>query len=72
MPFLVFCLIWVSIFKLVFDLVWSDLQAPFSLFVEYVQWIIMLAMVIITINKKRQGKREELIKNLEELRKKVQ
>jgi len=71
MRILVYALCSLAIFKLFLDLLGGELVASYSVFVENVIFMIILAMIIRTYVKRRQGRRELLHRKINELNQKL-
>jgi hypothetical protein len=71
MSFLIYSLVGLSVFKLIIDALGGNLIATYSVFIENVIFAIILTIIIRTSIKQKQGAREALLKNIEELKKQV-
>jgi len=72
MPLMVYCLVWLSLFKLVFDIVTWNLFAPYSVLLENLQVGLVMGMIILAISKQRRASRESMTEKVEKLRKRAE
>ena len=67
-----YCLVSVSLFKIIVDLANANLVAPFSIILDNVIVLIVLALVIRIAYLQKQGKREQLKDRLSQLEKDIE
>ena len=67
MNLLVYTLISLAIFKIVVDLYFGETMTVYSIFLENIIFGIILAMIIRTHYKQKEGKREKLMEKLNDL-----
>jgi len=71
MPFLVYSILALTIFKVVVDAVGGDLLAPYSVLLETLIFGFILAILIRTSILQKEGRREVLEEELTKLREKL-
>ncbi|MFH0921296.1 MAG: hypothetical protein V1913_13165 [Fibrobacterota bacterium] len=67
MRILVYSLCTLAIFKIVFDILGGDSVAVTSVLIENIIFLIILAMIVRTYVKQREGRREKLQRKVNEL-----
>lgn len=72
MPFLIYSLFGISVFKLIVDAMSGNLLANYSIFLEGIQYAFLLSIIIRTSVKKSQAPREKLMERIEDLKSEVE
>jgi len=66
-----YCIVSLSIFKIILDIANPELFSKFSVILDNVLFFLILALIINIVSKQKSGKREELKNHLAELEKNI-
>ena len=67
-----YCLVSISLFKIIIDIANAHLFAPFSILLDIIIVLIVLALIVRITYLKKQGKREQLKNQLSRLEKNIE